>query len=559
MGLVVAMTFAVAGALFAASGTAAAAPPSRIGNADIAPACSTRSTTGFCTELAGGGNAAVVDDQRPGGRGYLRLTTRGPADRATVFAQRIGGTRLADVGDLAFDTFVERPAFGNDQAAPGISIPIRSNRVRGGFATLTWEPRNSGVRVAPYQWQRWTPSTAGGGWSVSGAVGLPGMPNRFGLRGFTATFAQVKAAFPDAVVNAVGVSQGSGAAGLVGGVDQLRVNGTTFDFENVGQSADLGVSVWAPQAAPGATVTAKITVTNAGRSPARDVSTALAVSGGGQVSTRDGVVFGQLTAFRTATLGVGQSVTYAVRLTVDRVPRGPLVLLASTRSSVPDPRPGNNTARTTVLAWPGPVVLPAPQPGPFPGQPAPFPAARVRSPRRSPDPVPAPSRPPSPHRSPGRSPRPSPPRSPDPVRARSPPPSQRRSPGSSPALGRAGSPRPSRTRLPPPHPHPPPRRHQHRRTGRRTGPSTRASRRTGRSRTCASRSRRRRCTRPGTRWPRARGQPGTRGSGACSSGPAARGSADTVIDPGAVAQPPHPGQPHGHRHRSALRSAESCR
>src|SRR6187551_2974951 len=108
MGLVVAMTFAVAGALFAASGTAAAAPPSRIGNADIAPACSTRSTTGFCTELAGGGTAAV-----------------------------------ADVGDLAYDTFVERPAFGNDQAAPGISIPIRSNRARGGLATLTWEPRNS--------------------------------------------------------------------------------------------------------------------------------------------------------------------------------------------------------------------------------------------------------------------------------------------------------------------------------------------------------------------------------------------------------------------------------
>ena len=390
MGLVVAMTFAVAGALFAASGTAAAAPPSRIGNADIAPACSTRSTTGFCTELAGGGTAAVVDDQRPGGRGYLRLTTRGPADRATVFAQRFGGTRLADVGDLAYDTFVERPAFGNDRAAPGISIPIRSNRVRGGFATLTWEPRNSGVRVAPYQWQRWTPSTAGGGWSVSGAVGLPGMPNRFGLRGFTATFAQVKAAFPDAVVNAVGVSQGSGVAGLVGGIDQLRVNGTTFDFENVGQSADLGVSVWAPQAAPGATVTAKITVTNAGRSPARDVSTALAVSGGGQVSTRDGVVFGQLTAFRTATLGVGQSVTYAVRLTVDRVPRGPLVLLASTRSSVPDPRPGNNTARTTVLAWPRPVVLPAPQPGPFPGQPAPFPGPRT-GPQPAPFPGPRPA------------------------------------------------------------------------------------------------------------------------------------------------------------------------
>src|SRR5690242_15995575 len=124
------MTFAVAGAMFAASGTAAAAPPppasSRIGNAEIAPACPARSATGFCTELAGGGTAAVVDDQRPGGRGYLRLTTRGPADRATVFAQRFAGVRLADLGDLALDTVVERAAFGDGQAAPGLRIPIRS-------------------------------------------------------------------------------------------------------------------------------------------------------------------------------------------------------------------------------------------------------------------------------------------------------------------------------------------------------------------------------------------------------------------------------------------------
>ena len=295
------------------------------------------------------------------------------------------------------------------------------------------------------------------------------MPNRYGLRGFTATFAQVKAAFPDAVVNAVGVSQGSGVAGLVGGVDQLRVNGTTFDFENVAQSADLGVSVWAPQAAPGATVTAKITVTNAGRSPARDVSTALAVSGGGQVSTRDGVVFGQLTAFRTATLGVGQSVTYAVRLTVDRVPRGPLVLLASTRSSVPDPRPGNNTARTTVLAWPGPVVLPAPQPGPFPGQPAPFPGPRpgpqpapLPGPRPGPQPAaqpaPLPGPQPAPQPAPLPGPRPGPQPAAQPAPLPGPQPGPR--PGGQPAAQQnpapAAAPHPRQPPPPPPHRRQPP-------------------------------------------------------------------------------------------------------
>lgn len=316
-GLVVAMAFAVAGALFAVSGTATAAPPPiRVGSAEIAPACPAPSPTGFCTELVGGGTAAVVDGQR----GYLRFTTRAAGDRATVFAQRFGGLRLADLSDLALATFVERTAFGNDQAAPGITISIRPNRP-GGFASLVWQPSYPGSRVTPRQWQQWTPSTAGGGWSVRGTVAL----GQFGFRGNNASFAQVKAAFPDAVVYAVGVGQGSGTAGLVAGVDQLRVNGRTYDFENPAPTADLGVSVWAQPTAPGTTTTARITVTNAGPSPARDVSTALAVSGGGRVvSTSDGVVFGQLTAFRTAVLGVGQSATYTVRLAVDPVGTAPV-------------------------------------------------------------------------------------------------------------------------------------------------------------------------------------------------------------------------------------------
>src|SRR6185295_10345016 len=124
LGAAAAMGLTVATALLAATGVAAAAPPpssSQVSNSDLAPACPAPSPTGFCTELVGGGAATVVDDQRPGGgRGYLRLTTRGPADRATVFAQRFAGMRLADIGDLAYDTFVERTAVGNDQAAPGI-------------------------------------------------------------------------------------------------------------------------------------------------------------------------------------------------------------------------------------------------------------------------------------------------------------------------------------------------------------------------------------------------------------------------------------------------------
>ena len=194
LGAAAAMALTVATALLAATGTAAAAPPARVSNADIAPVCPAPSPTGFCTELSGTGTAAVVDS-RPadGGGGYLRLTTRAAADHATVFAQRFGGMRLADINDLAFATFIERSAIGNDQAAPSITIPIRSTTARAGsFTTLVWEPTYSGVRVTPNRWQQWTPSRAGG-WRVTGAR------NTFGFPRNAATFAQVKAAFPEAV------------------------------------------------------------------------------------------------------------------------------------------------------------------------------------------------------------------------------------------------------------------------------------------------------------------------------------------------------------------------
>jgi Domain of unknown function DUF11 len=238
-----------------------------------------------------------------------------------------------------------------------------------------WEPTYSGARVTSNRWQRWTPSTAGGGWWATGAITATDTLNQYGFPSYTATFAQVKAALPNAVVYAVGVNQGSGVTGLVAGVDQLRVNGTTYDFENAAPTADLGVGITAPPTAPGSTVTATVTVTNAGRSPARDVSTALVVSGGGRVvRAPGGITFGQITAFRTPTLGVGASVTYVVSLAVDRATRGPLTLFAGTHSAVPDPRPANNSARATVPVW-APRPLPAPQPGPGP-LPGPYPGSQ---------------------------------------------------------------------------------------------------------------------------------------------------------------------------------------
>ena len=335
-----------------------------------------------------------------------------------------------------------------------------------------WEPTYSGARVTSNRWQQWTPSTAGGGWWATGAITATGTPNKYGFPSYTATFAQVKAALPNAVVYAVGANQGSGVAGLVAGVDQLRVNGTTYDFENAAPTADLGVGITAPPTVPGSTVTATVTVTNAGRSPARDVSTALVVSGGGRVvRAPGGVTFGQITAFRTPMLGVGASATYVVTLAVDKAPRWPLTLFAGTHSAVQDPKPANNSARATVPVWaprplpvaqPGPGQLPGPYPGPQPGPrpgpqagelPAPRPGPHRPAPGAAPGPRPGP-RPqaPPPHRPPPARPRtggrthPAPAAAPVPAPAAAPQPTR-------PGAGRRIDPAPAAARSP--HPSPP--------------------------------------------------------------------------------------------------------
>ncbi len=359
LGATAVMTLAVAAGLLAASGTATAAPTTRVSNADIAPVCPA-TTTGFCTELHNAGAAAVVDDKRANvGRGYLRLTTLATDDHATVFAERFGGMRLADITDLAFETFVEQAASGNGQAAPSINIPIMPNKadVNSTFTTLVWEPTYTGAQVLTNTWQQWTPSSSNGGWWATGAITATGTPNKYGFPTYTATFAQVKAALPNATVYAVAVNQGSGVTGLVAGVDRLRVNDTTFDFENPAPTADLGTRITVPPSAtPGSTITAKVTVTNAGRSPARDLSTALIVSGGVHVvAAPGGVGIGGIAAFRTPTLAVGASVTYEATLAVDKTARGSLSLLAAAHSAVPDPKPVDNLARTTVAVLPTPV------------------------------------------------------------------------------------------------------------------------------------------------------------------------------------------------------------
>jgi Domain of unknown function DUF11 len=357
---VAALTVTVASGLLTGSGLAAAAPPTtRVTNADLGTAatdCNFAGPTGYCTELNGGGTAAVVDDSRANlGRGYLRLSTPSSSAHATVFAQQqFAGKKLSDLTTVAFESFIEHVGTANAQIAPSINIQINPHKTGNTsiFTTLVWEPINAHLPVVAGTWQQWTPSATPnpGGWWATGTTSDVGPTNRYGFTNYTATFAQIKTALPDATIYQVGVNQGSGSTGLIAGVDQLRLNNTTYDFDNGPLVADLGLAIAAPATAQrGTTITVTVTVTNRGRLDTRNVDTAVVFSPGLRVvSAPGGFGFGSVAAYRTGQLGTGAPVSYVITLAVDAKARGSLTAFGSVHSPVPDPYTLNNVAGASI-------------------------------------------------------------------------------------------------------------------------------------------------------------------------------------------------------------------
>ena len=218
------------------------------------------------------------------------------------------------------------------------------------FTSLVWEPTYTGADVTPGSWQHWTPSTSTGGWWASRSNTASGTLNAYGFPSYTGTFAQVKAALPDAVIGAFALNQGSGNTGLIADADGLRVNGRTFDFDNGPLVADLGLAIAAPLTAQrGTTITVTVTVTNRGRADTRTVDTAVVFSPGLRVvSAPGGFGFGSVAAYRTEQLGAGGSVSFAITLAVDAKARGSLTAFGSVHSAVLDPYTLNNVAGASI-------------------------------------------------------------------------------------------------------------------------------------------------------------------------------------------------------------------
>jgi hypothetical protein len=356
-GLAALLAAGVSAGLLITAGSAAAATNTRVSDADITHACTAPGPNGFCEEETGAGKATVVDDARANaGTGYLRLSTPGGSDKAAVTTGALNGVLLSTISDLAFQTYIEQVATSTNQAAPALNIPIKPNKADATFSTLVWEPIYTNTPVVPGQWQSWTPSTSAGGWWATGALSDTGTPNKFGFNTYTATFAQVKAALPNATIYGVGVNQGSGAPGLVAGVDQLKVNDTTYDFDNAvpppagPPRADVSVKVDVPASVrAGSTVNISVTVTNAGPFAADRVATAVTLPASFKVTNAPGGIAGpHNVAYVTPTIAAGHSVTFPITAVVDGKASGTPALNVAALSSVKDPNLLNNIARPTV-------------------------------------------------------------------------------------------------------------------------------------------------------------------------------------------------------------------
>jgi hypothetical protein len=352
-----ALSLAVATGLLAGSGLATAAPPTtRVTTADLGTPvtdCNTATPTGYCTELHAGGTATIVDGRRANfGTGYLHFSTLGGNDHATVFLQKqFAGKKLANLDTVAFETFIEQAGTTDRRIAPSINIQINPNKAGSSFTSLVWEPIYAGTSVVAGTWQTWTPSTSPSGWWATGTTSDPGTANRYGFTNYAADFAQVKAQLPNATIYQIGVNQGSGSTGLVADVDRLRLNNTTYDFDNGPLTADLGMTIAAPpNARQGTTITVTVTVTNHGRADSGAVNTAVVFSPGLRVlRAPGGFGYGSVAAYRTPPLGAGQSVSFAISLAVDARARGTLSVFGSTHSPVRDPNTLNNLAGASIV------------------------------------------------------------------------------------------------------------------------------------------------------------------------------------------------------------------
>lgn len=336
------------------SGSAAAATTVTVLPADLV-SCTT--TTSICEFERGQGTASIVADTTAlPGAGALQLSTPRSAatdnpaasDKASVFSQQFAGRKLSEITTLQYQTYIDTLGEIPFQA-PALNLTINPNKANDTFSTLVWEPYYAADPagsnpIISDTVQTWNPSigvTGRGGWWASDSVTGPGTENKYGFTTYTATFAEVQAALPDAVVAQVGVNQGGGNPQLTSLVDGLVVNDTTYDFEQVAPLSTVVATSGNNQSAVAGTAFAQplsVTLTDTRGNPVSGAPVTFAVTSGS-------ATFASTAAATTNASGVATSSTLTAGSTA-----GPVTVTASSGGK-------SATFNETVVAAPLPPAV----------------------------------------------------------------------------------------------------------------------------------------------------------------------------------------------------------
>jgi hypothetical protein len=168
----------------------------------------------------------------PLGNGSAQLEVTSTNQGYLLYKNAYGGTRLADVSNYMYSTYVQT---GNNLIAPSAQINIDKDVTDADTSyqgRLVYEPYMNGS-VQDGQWQTW--NAASGKWWLTKSATLFG--NNCG-QGSPCTFGELTALYPDmgvasGAIAGLGFKAGSSWSSFKGNVDAFSFNTDAYDFEPV--------------------------------------------------------------------------------------------------------------------------------------------------------------------------------------------------------------------------------------------------------------------------------------------------------------------------------------
>lgn len=168
----------------------------------------------------------------PFGSGSLEFLVGSSSEKAAYGNEvDFAGQNVSDLANVAFDVFQtgeDQTANGGANNLPNIAIEINPHTSRT-FSTMVYEPAGPAANINA--WSHFD-ATTNGQWYFTGGFGADTGCNQTTM----CTFADARADASSATILSVAVDKGRDDA-WQGAVDGLRINGTVYDFEQLGVKA----------------------------------------------------------------------------------------------------------------------------------------------------------------------------------------------------------------------------------------------------------------------------------------------------------------------------------